>query len=89
VGDYVLATYGGGAVMIVPAHDKRDYIFAKKYGIEIKEVIKGGDISQQAYTDEGVLINSKDFNGLNSKQAIKKINSLVKKEKVRRFYNSL
>ena len=85
VGDYVIATYGGGAVMIVPAHDKRDYIFAKKYGIEIKEVIKGGDISQQAYTDEGVLINSKDFNGLNSKQAIKKITLWLKKEKLGDF----
>ena len=85
VGDYVVATYGGGAVMIVPAHDKRDYIFAKKYGIEIKEVIKGGDISQQAYTDEGVLINSKDFNGLNSKQAIKKITLWLKKKKLGDF----
>jgi len=73
VSDYVIATYGGGAVMIVPAHDKRDYQFAQKYGIRIKEVISGGDISKEAYVEYGKLINSEKFNGLSSQEAIKKI----------------
>jgi len=73
ISDYVIATYGGGAVMIVPAHDKRDYQFAKKYKIEIREVVSGGDISKQAFVDYGKLINSDQFNGLKSKQAINKI----------------
>lgn len=73
VSDYVIATYGGGAVMIVPAHDKRDYQFAKKYKIEIREVVSGGDISKQAFVDYGKLVNSSQFNGLESKEAIDKI----------------
>ena len=73
ISDYVIATYGGGAVMIVPAHDKRDYQFAKKYKIEIREVVSGGDISKQAFVDYGKLINSDQFNGLKSKEAIDKI----------------
>ena len=85
VGDYVVATYGGGAVMMVPAHDSRDYKFAKKYNLEIKEVVSGparnashsdtggGDITKEAFTDYGVLINSGEFNGLPSEKAIKKI----------------
>src|SRR3989344_4800920 len=73
VGDYVISTYGDGAVMVVPAHDKRDYQFAKKYNLKIKEAIKGGYISKEAYVDYGVLINSGRFNGLKSEQAIKKI----------------
>ena len=51
LGDYVVATYGGGAVMVVPAHDYRDYDFAKKYGLEIREVVSGGDISKDAFVD--------------------------------------
>ncbi len=62
VGDYVVATYGGGAVMVVPAHDYRDYDFAKKYGLEIREVISGGDISKDAFVDYGKLVNSGEFN---------------------------
>jgi leucyl-tRNA synthetase len=73
VGDYVVSTYGGGAVMVVPAHDKRDYDFAKKYGLEVREVVRGGDISKDAFVDYGVLINSGQFNGLFSKEAIGKI----------------
>jgi len=73
IGDYVVATYGGGAVMMVPGHDKRDYQFAKKYGLEIKEVISGGDISEEAFVEYGELVNSGPFNGLHSKEAIKKI----------------
>ena len=73
IGDYVVSTYGGGAVMVVPAHDYRDYDFAKKYGLKIREVISGGDVSKEAFVDYGVLINSGQFNGLSSQEAIKKI----------------
>jgi len=73
VGDYVVATYGGGAVMMVPAHDKRDYDFAKKYGLQIKEVVLGGDVQNEAFVDYGTLINSGQFSGLDSEEAIKKI----------------
>jgi len=73
IGDYVVGTYGGGAVMVVPAHDKRDYDFAKKYGLEIREVVSGGDISKNAFVDYGKLINSGKFSGLFSKEAIEKI----------------
>ncbi|MCX7779179.1 MAG: leucine--tRNA ligase [Patescibacteria group bacterium] len=73
VGDYVIATYGGGAVMVVPAHDERDFEFAKKYNLPIKEVVAGGDISQKAYTGYGRLINSDQFSGLSSQEAIEKI----------------
>ncbi|HEY7525051.1 MAG TPA: class I tRNA ligase family protein, partial [Candidatus Limnocylindrales bacterium] len=58
VADYVLATYGTGAIMAVPAHDERDYAFAKQYGLSIREVVSGGDIADAAYTGDGVLINS-------------------------------
>lgn len=84
VSDYVIATYGGGAVMIVPAHDKRDYQFAKKYDLEIREVISGGDISKEAYVDYGKLVNSGDFNGLSSQEAIKKITDWLTRNKAGR-----
>lgn len=70
--------------MVVPAHDKRDYAFAKKYGLEIMEVIKGGDISKGAYIEEGVLINSGQFNGLESEEAIDKITAYLEKNKLGR-----
>ena len=79
ISDYVIATYGGGAVMFVPAHDKRDYEFAKKYGIEIREVISGGNISKEAFVDYGTLVNSGEFNGLGSEEAIKKITKWLEK----------
>jgi len=82
VGDYVVATYGGGAVMVVPAHDYRDYDFAKKYGLEIREVVSGGNTSKDAFVDYGKLINSGQFNGLSSQQAIKKITEWLEKEKI-------
>jgi len=82
VSDYVIATYGGGAVMIVPAHDKRDYAFAKKYDVDIREVVSGGDISKEPYTGYGKLINSEEFNGLLSKEAIEKITDWLIKNKV-------
>ncbi len=72
VADYVIGTYGGGAVMVVPAHDKRDYDFAKRYGLEIREVIKSKD-SKLPFVDYGTLINSGQFSGLTSQKAIESI----------------
>ncbi|MEI6815586.1 MAG: leucine--tRNA ligase [Bacteroidota bacterium] len=74
IGDYVLAGYGTGAVMAVPAHDTRDYAFAKYFNLPIIEVVSGGDISKEAYdAKEGSLVNSDFLNGLDVKAAIKKI----------------
>ena len=70
VSDYVLAGYGTGAIMAVPAHDTRDYAFAKKFGIKIIPVIEGGDISKEAYTGDGIHINSGVLNGLGKEDAI-------------------
>lgn len=84
VADYVLAHYGTGAVMAVPAHDERDFEFAKKFNLEMIEVIKGGDILKEAYIGEGILINSGEFNGLNSNLAKEKIiNYLGAKKEVK------
>jgi leucyl-tRNA synthetase len=80
IGDYVVASYGGGAVMVVPAHDKRDYDFAKKYSLQMKEVVSGGDISKDAFVDYGVLVNSGEFNGLSSEEAIKKIGESLERK---------
>jgi len=73
ISDYVMITYGTGAIMAVPAHDTRDYEFAKKYNLKIKEVISGGDISEEAYTDieGGTIINSPLIDGFEVKDAIK------------------
>ena len=72
ISDYVMMGYGTGAIMAVPAHDTRDYDFAKKFGIDIIEVIKGGDISKEAYTGDGEVVNSGFLNGItNKKDAIK------------------
>ena len=74
ISDYVMMGYGTGAIMAVPAHDTRDYDFAKKFGIDIIEVIKGGDISKEAYTGEGECVNSGFLNGIkNKKEAIEKM----------------
>ncbi|MBQ9947972.1 MAG: leucine--tRNA ligase, partial [Oscillospiraceae bacterium] len=74
VADYVMMGYGTGAIMAVPAHDTRDYDFAKKFGIDIVEVIKGGDISVEAYTGDGEMVNSGVLNGItNKKDAIEKM----------------
>ena len=67
ISDYVMMGYGTGAIMAVPAHDERDYDFAKKFGIDIIPVIKGGDISKAAYTEDGEVINSDFLNGLTNK----------------------
>ena len=68
IADYVMMGYGTGAIMAVPAHDQRDYDFAKEFGIEIVEVIKGGDISKEAYTESGEMVNSGFLNGIDNKQ---------------------
>ena len=74
IADYVMMGYGTGAIMAVPAHDQRDYDFAKKFGIDIIQVIKGGDIEQEAYTGDGEMINSEFLNGYtNKKDSIKRL----------------
>lgn len=73
ISDYVLASYGTGAIMAVPAHDTRDYEFAKKFGIEIIPVLEGGNIEEEAFTGDGVHINSQWLNGLNKEDAIAKM----------------
>ena len=73
ISDYVLQSYGTGAIMAVPAHDQRDYEFAKKFGLNIIQVLEGGDISKEAFTEDGIHINSGDLNGLNKQDAIDKI----------------
>ena len=83
VGDYVLAGYGTGAVMSVPAHDSRDYAFAKHFNIPIKEVVSGGNIEEQSYdAKEGLLINSGFLNGLDVKSAIKKAIDEIEKKNI-------
>ena len=73
ISDYVLSTYGTGAIMAVPAHDQRDYEFATKFGLEIIPVLEGGNISKEAYTEDGIHINSGFINGLNKEDAISKM----------------
>ena len=73
IADYVLVSYGTGAIMAVPAHDERDYEFAKKFNLQIKEVVAGGNIEKEAYTGDGEHINSDFINGLNKEQAISKM----------------
>lgn len=70
IADYVLMSYGSGAIMAVPAHDGRDWDFAKKFDLPIREVVSGGDVEQEAYTGDGVLVNSSFLNGLNQRDAI-------------------
>jgi len=86
VGDYVVATYGGGAVMVVPAHDYRDYDFGRRGRLEIRPVVKpqkgSWDFEKEAYVEEGILINSGPFNGLKSQEAIKKITEWLVKKKL-------
>ncbi len=84
IADYVLASYGTGAVMAVPAHDERDFQFAKKYNIPIKQVIKPvegeWDLNENAFTNTGILIDSGDFSNLDSKTAIEKISEFVEEK---------
>ena len=80
ISDYVLSTYGTGAIMAVPAHDERDYEFAKKFGIEIIPVLEGGDITKEAFTGDGVHINSDFLNGLGKQEAIDKMISWLEEK---------
>lgn len=73
IADYVLSTYGTGAIMAVPAHDERDYEFAKKFNLDIVQVIEGGEIENEAFTGDGIQINSDFLNGLNKDESIKKV----------------
>ena len=73
ISDYVLASYGTGAIMAVPAHDTRDYEFAKKFGMEIIPVLDGGNVETEAYTEDGLHINSGFLDGLNKEDAINKM----------------
>lgn len=86
IADYVLMHYGTGAVMAVPAHDERDFDFAKKYGLTIRQVVKPVDESknqteEKAFTDDGVLVNSGEFEGMDSAEARKKITAKLEKDK--------
>jgi len=81
ISDYVMMGYGTGAIMAVPAHDSRDYEFAKKFGIDIIEVIQGGDISKEAYTEDGIMVNSEFLNGMdNKKDSIEKMISFLEEK---------
>ncbi len=82
IADYVLASYGTGAIMAVPAHDERDYEFAHAFDLPIKAVLEGGDISKEAYTGDGVHINSGELDGLDKEEGIKKAISLLEQKGV-------
>ena len=84
--DYVLVSYGTGAIMAVPGHDSRDWDFAKKFGLPIVEVVAGGDVEKEAYTDcgSGVMVNSGVLNGLTVEEAKKKITQVLEEKKIGR-----
>ena len=82
ISDYVLASYGTGAIMAVPAHDDRDYEFAKKFNIEIIQVLEGGDISKEAFTGDGVHINSGFMDGMNKEDAINAMIEWLEERKI-------
>ncbi|MDA6308032.1 class I tRNA ligase family protein, partial [Escherichia coli] len=73
IADYVLASYGTGAVMAVPAHDQRDWEFAKQFDLPIVEVLEGGNVKEAAYTEDGLHVNSDFLDGFNKEDAIAKI----------------
>jgi len=80
ISDYVLSSYGTGAIMAVPAHDSRDYAFAKKFNLDIIQVLEGGDITKEAYEEDGIHINSGFLDGLNKEDAIKKMLDFLKEK---------
>ncbi len=82
IADYVLNTYGTGAIMSVPAHDERDYEFARKFNLPLIEVVRGGNIADSAYTEDGEHINSGFLDGLNKSDAIKKMISWLEDQKI-------
>ncbi|MEH7106330.1 leucine--tRNA ligase [Bacillus sp. JJ1764] len=80
IADYVLVSYGSGAIMAVPAHDERDYEFAKTFNLPIKEVVAGGDVEKEAYSGDGEHVNSDFLNGLNKTDAIQKMISWLEEK---------
>lgn len=82
IADYVLNSYGTGAVMVVPAHDERDHEFAQKFDLPIVQVIEGGDVQKEAYTGDGVHINSDFLNGMDKDEAIDAINNWLEENGV-------
>jgi len=82
IADYVMMGYGTGAIMAVPAHDERDFEFALKYDLEIREVISGGDVSKEAYSGNGDLVNSDFLNGFQIAEAKEKIIEWLKEKKI-------
>ena len=82
ISDYVLVSYGTGAIMAVPAHDERDYEFATKFGLNIIPVLEGGDVSKEAYVGDGKHINSGFLNGLNKEDAFKKMIDWLEEKKL-------
>ncbi len=84
IADYVLSSYGTGAIMAVPAHDERDFEFARKFGLEILPVLEGGDLEKGAYTEDGLHINSAFLNGLNKEEALEKMFAWLEEKKIGR-----
>ena len=82
IADYVLATYGTGAIMAVPAHDERDYEFATKFNLEIIEVVAGGNVEKEAYTGDGEHVNSDFLNGLNKEEAISQMIAWLEEKEI-------
>ncbi|MFL2134573.1 leucine--tRNA ligase [Desemzia sp. FAM 24101] len=82
IADYVLASYGTGAIMAVPAHDQRDWEFATKFDLEIIPVLEGGDITKEAFTEDGTHINSEFLDGLGKEAAIEKMNSWLEEKEI-------
>jgi leucyl-tRNA synthetase len=82
IADYVLAAYGTGAIMAVPAHDERDYEFAKKFNLDIVEVLSGGDITKEAWTKDGIHVNSGFLDGLGKEEALSTMNAWLKEHKI-------
>lgn len=82
ISDYVMMEYGSGAIMAVPAHDQRDYEFAKAFGEKIRPVVQGGDLEKEAYTGEGEIINSPLINGLSVEDAIAKMTRILEERKI-------
>ncbi len=82
ISDYVMASYGTGAIMAVPAHDERDYEFATKFGIDIIPVLEGGDVSKEAFVGDGLHINSGFLDGLNKEDAIEKMIQWLEDKKI-------
>ena len=82
ISDYVLLSYGTGAIMAVPAHDERDYAFAKKFNLDIIPVLEGGNVLEEAFTGDGLHINSEFLNGLNKEEALNKMFEFIEENNI-------